>query len=171
MELFGKLPIKTEMIYGISMETRLFLYACVLGAVLGAMFDVLRIFRKTVSHNHVAVFAEDFFFVLFGGLCYYVFITELAWGLLRGFIFIGMVLGMLAEHFTIGNIIVFVLSAIFRFIKLRIVVPTVRFIVRIAIKQPLKFVQYCKFLIKESKRERKRLKDEKTIVYNDGVSV
>ena len=51
---------------GITREALSFLYACLLGAGLGILYDVFRLLRLLLFKNRVVVFLEDLLFSLTG---------------------------------------------------------------------------------------------------------
>lgn len=139
---------ETEMIYGVASEARIFLGAAAVGAVTGLLYELLRVFRRAVSHNNAAVFAEDFLYALICGAVYFVYVTAAAWGSLRGFVLVGMMLGMLIERLVIGNLAVGAAGVIACALRKAFG------IVRNAIKSRLKFVQISKVFRKAGNREK-----------------
>lgn len=103
--------------FGTSREVILFLGALLLGAVLGAVYDILRALRMTFRHSYLAVFAEDFVFALLFGLAFYSYCTELTRGQLRFFVIAGMALGFAAYILTVGRITSGIAGAIVKFVK------------------------------------------------------
>lgn len=154
---------ETQMIFGVERETLIFLYSVLLGVFFGIGYEVLRILRRVVKHCDTAVFIEDFLYTVVCGLCYYVFVTALAWGQLRGFVFFGCILGMLLEMLTIGNAATLAISAVLRWLIRWLVAKPVAVIVRIATKAGRKFVQSSKSLRKSPETVEKCLKE----VYNE----
>lgn len=157
---------ETQMIFGVQRETRIFLLSVLLGVVFGAGYEVLRILRRVINHNDIAVFLQDFIYTVLCSLCYYVFVTALAWGQLRGFVLFGCIMGMILEMVTIGNTATPLISAIIRLAVRWIVVKPIAVIVRIATKAGRKFVQSSKSLLKCRASAKKRLKEDEKLVYN-----
>lgn len=155
MSAFAILPkgFKTEMIFPISTEARLFFSAVVIGALFGLLYDVLRIFRRVAAHNDIAVFIEDFLFVMFCAFWYYIFVTAAAWGQIRFFVFIGMLIGMVTEVLLIGDIVVQSASVVIGTVIRIFIAKPMGFIVRIAKNTGRKFVQCAKVLKFNKKRE------------------
>lgn len=84
--------------------------AAVVGAFLGAVFDILRVIRITLPHKSWMVFIEDFLFVLFFGGVFFCFSVEMLEGSFRLYVLVGMVAGFGIYLLTLGRII----SGIFR---------------------------------------------------------
>ena len=91
--------------FGTSLELKLFLGAMLLGALLGAVFDILRALRLSIRHCRAAVFVEDFFFAMLFGISFYSYCTELCRGSLRFFVLAGMLIGFFVYIATFGRII------------------------------------------------------------------
>lgn len=145
---------QTEMIFGVGREAKIFLWAAALGILFGICYEALRIFRRTVAHNDIAVFAEDFLFVVFCGVAYFVFVTAAAWGQLRLFVLIGIVCGMIAERLAVGNVIVEASSVIIKAVIRRIDPRRAISIVRNAKRRGNKFVQISKVSENEKKGDK-----------------
>ncbi|MCD7805105.1 MAG: spore cortex biosynthesis protein YabQ [Oscillospiraceae bacterium] len=97
---------------GVTNELKLFGLAIIVGAVLGAVYDILRALRITIPHKFWAVFAEDFLFVIFSGFVWFCFSVELLEGELRLYVLVGMLAGFAVYLLTLGRII----SGAFRFL-------------------------------------------------------
>lgn len=163
---------RPETIYGIAMETRIFLLSCAVGAGLGVFYDVFRLFRVLVpqgkrAFGKTAVLIEDIIYFLFSALCYFIFITETAWGSIRLFIFIGMLIGFFTEHFTVGNLIVGALRGFVKWLYKRLFYPVMKGIAWIFTFINNKTVKNLLNFIKSQKNARKRLKLAKSMVYNE----
>ncbi len=102
---------------GAPRELMLFAGAAVLGAVLGAGYDILRAARLTFRHNAFAVFWEDFFFALLFGISFYAFCTELTGGQLRFFAAAAMALGFGAYLLTLGRAVSAIVGALVKSVK------------------------------------------------------
>ena len=75
----------------------LFFAASILfGGGLLAVYDIIRGFRRTWIHKSVWVTAEDVIFWLFVAVASFVFLCRYNQGQLRGFFFLGLILGMAA---------------------------------------------------------------------------
>ncbi|MFT3950574.1 MAG: spore cortex biosynthesis protein YabQ [Oscillospiraceae bacterium] len=178
MELLARLVRETprpEVTFGVAMETRLFLWSCVLGFALGAAYDCLRVFRILIPQGKrlagkLAVAAQDVLFFLAGGAGYYLFVSELAWGQLRLFILGGILLGFFTEHFTIGNLLTGALRAVVGWLFRKLFYPVMKLITAAFRILNNRTVKILLNFMKKQKTERKRLKVEKSMVYNNHVS-
>ena len=91
--------------FGVALEWKLFFGAVVLGALLGALYDVFRAARMSVKHCTAAVFVEDLIYMTVFGLSFYSYCTELCRGQIRFFVFAGMIVGFSVYIMTLGRII------------------------------------------------------------------
>jgi len=70
-----------------------FLGTVLAGAVLGVFYDFFRVLRKTLRHKTMATAAEDAIFWLVATLLIFVFLLYTNSGEIRGFTFLGVILG------------------------------------------------------------------------------
>lgn len=146
-----------KMQLGISLETHIFLLSVLLGAALGAVYDLLRVFREAVPHNKILLFIEDMIYTLLFAFSLFTFCTGLT-GSIRGFTLIGMLLGCLLERFTAGNAVVFIAKKVCgllrRFLGF-LFSPAVKLITKIKGGFFNGFVKKClNFRVKKKKREK-----------------
>lgn len=97
---------------GISLSSQIltFLYAVLLGAIFGIIFDMFRLFRVFTKGNVFAVAAEDIlFFVICAFLCY-VFMLVFTHGTVRMYVFIASAAGFLIYYRTVGRLTLFLFS-------------------------------------------------------------
>ena len=106
-------------------EVELFLLSLLLGAGLGAIYDILRVIRNVVKHNKVVTFIEDFIYAIMFGFGYFTFCVGLT-GNIRGFIIVGMLVGCIVETKTLGRFFVQGLTKIFDVVWSLTFVPLVK---------------------------------------------
>lgn len=90
----------------VSNQLYIFGWAILYGGIIGISYDLIRIVRRVVSHSQLLVGLEDFFFWMIAGLVVFNYIFNVNSGSMRGFIFIGLSLGMLLYFLTISKMIV-----------------------------------------------------------------
>lgn len=169
--------MSTEVYFSTKEELFIFGCACLLGVFFGAVYQLLRVVRAVLPHNRVMVFLEDFFYMLFVSLCFFVFSMELVRGELRLFVLLGNIAGFFAFHYTAGNILVFCVRKVVFFIKKWIFLPlwnvtgkpVLMGFRKISTKTFQVFVQNCKRLKKSEKSRKKHLKVDNRVVYNENV--
>ena len=131
--------------FPIAHETEIFLFAVLLGAGLGVLFDILRVFRAVVPHGKILTFIEDFLFTLICGFSLFSFSVGLT-GQIRWFSIIGMAIGCILEMLTIGGAVVFIVRKFANSIRKFIIAPVWRFITKLWRKIRSAFVKkYLKF--------------------------
>ena len=80
--------------------------ALVCGAFITFVYDLLRIFRRVISHGNVWIGVEDFFFWIWTSLWIFSVLYRENDGSLRLYTILAMVLGMIVYHRVIGEPIV-----------------------------------------------------------------
>ncbi len=101
----------------IQQETVVFLLSVLHGAGLTLCYDLLRALRRAIPHGLAAVSAEDFLFWLAAGFltfCLAFFYTD---GVIRGYVAVGIALGVTLYHFSLSGLVVRLLSRLFLLIK------------------------------------------------------
>lgn len=82
---------------------RILLVGFVLGAFLAYSYDWLRIFRRLKRHNHFAVFVEDLFYWFQTGILIFGILQLECHGILRYYMVLMSILGILVYYKLIGN--------------------------------------------------------------------
>lgn len=77
-----------------------------LGAVLFVVYDVLRIFRRIVPHGNLWIGVEDFIYWLICTAAVFVMLYRENDGMVRGFAFGGIVVGMLLYYATLSRLMI-----------------------------------------------------------------
>ena len=121
-----------------------FLFSCVVGAVLGVVYDVFRIIRIAFNSKWVSVFFQDFIFCIFSSFSIILLVYYTNSGIVRWFSLFGCFLCFVLYHMTVGRIIIFVSRKIINFIK-----KVLKFLKKITVV-PVKIAVL--FLIKQIKR-------------------
>lgn len=156
----------TEVFFSTKEEIAKFFLACLLGLFLGAVYDLFRVLRRIIPHNNFLVFVEDFLYMLFSSLCFFIFSMELVRGALRLYVFAGVCAGFFLFHYTAGNVLVFLVKKLWFCLEKFIILPIFKLTLqpflmgfrKIAMKTKALFVQKCKRLKKTEKSRKKHLK-------------
>ena len=80
--------------------------ALVCGAFITFVYDLLRIFRRVISHGNVWIGVEDFFFWIWTSLWIFSVLYRENDGSLRLYTILAMVLGMIVYHRSISEFFV-----------------------------------------------------------------
>ncbi len=137
------------MFLGVHEEAHLIVLSLMAGAVLGAVYDILRAARLSVKHNTAAVLVEDLIFVVLFGTVYYAFCVELLEGRMRAFALAGFSAGFAVYILTLGRIVCGALSA-----ALETLVKILGLLVK-TFKKPIKHLCGLPFLSKLKKKTSK----------------
>lgn len=84
-------------------ELNMLLMAFVLGMVLKASYDCVRLFRVIIRHNCIFMAIEDIAFFCLTGMISFGTILNGNYGIVRGFIIVAIVLGSILYDRTFGN--------------------------------------------------------------------
>ena len=135
----GMLPMQL----GVAKECRVFLLSCLIGASLGLLYQILCIARVILPHFKWAIFAEDLFFGLFCGFCYFLLFSYFSLNV-RGFIAFGMILSGILIHILIGKPVLSLVKAVDGKVKAAVLKPAAHLFVKIIAKIKRGFVQEYK---------------------------
>ncbi|MBO5088909.1 MAG: spore cortex biosynthesis protein YabQ [Lachnospiraceae bacterium] len=94
-----------ELIYD---EIQLFLICLMLGAALALVYDGIRIFRLLIPHQDWVVDVEDLVYWVFTAWMVFRTLFYYNQGMLRGYAFLGMFLGMLVYMLTVSRLLLFI---------------------------------------------------------------
>ncbi len=87
------------------MQATVFGCSCILGVVLGILYDVFRIIRVIINPKNITVFVQDVIYFLISGAITFLFVLAFNFGELRFYILIGESAGWTLYHVTLGHII------------------------------------------------------------------
>lgn len=108
-------------------ENLFMLYAFMMGIFITFVYDLLRIFRRVVSHNGFLVALEDLAFWGYCAVAVFWLMYHMSNGTLRWFAVLGALAGMLLYHKTVSGFLVKYVSLIANKVK-RIVGRFLRFL-------------------------------------------
>lgn len=84
-------------------ELLIFRNACILGAVMMACYDILRIFRRVIPHGVVWVSVEDIFYWIVFGVAVFLLLYRENDGRIRAYIIGGTAVGILLYYLLLGR--------------------------------------------------------------------
>jgi spore cortex biosynthesis protein YabQ len=105
------------MILSMSDQARMFLAAAGIGAVIGFIYDVFRILRKTAPHARFIVQLEDLLFWVGVTLLMFYFLLVITDGEMRWYTIAGAVLGAVLYLAALSRFVLLVSVAVIEFIK------------------------------------------------------
>ena len=95
----------------------IFLLFILTGIVIGIVFDIFRIFRRSFKTNDIITYVQDFLFWLVTGCILLFSIFTFNNGELRGYIFIGIILGVLLHLLLLSKYFINIFVKIFSVLK------------------------------------------------------
>lgn len=171
--------ISPEAFFTVNEQTELFLMSVLLGGVFGAVYDVFRALRVIFPalRRTIPTAVCDVIFFIICGFGIYVFSLLFARGEIRGYYWIGALLGGIIYLMTAGTVVIGVIRAVFGaiysllnkiFIKVRdlLVKPAVHIFNKMRTKMRGVFVTNAEKMKKRSKNREKHLKYKRKILYN-----
>lgn len=90
----------------VTTEFVLFLYAAYFGVEIAFAYDLLRIFRRVVGHNRLAMAFEDFCYWLWVGIKAFLMLYEYHNGRLRFYTILGVCVGIFVYTVSVGTLFV-----------------------------------------------------------------
>ena len=155
-------------------QVTIFIYFIITGMVLGIIFDVFRILRKSFKTSDIVTNIEDIIFGIATGTILLISIFLFNNGELRLFVFIGIIFGIISYMLLISKYFIKLNVAIINFIKKIIILLTKPFIILlklikriflrpisfICINLKLLFKKILKKFNKTTKINKKSIKEE-----------
>jgi len=137
-----------------SSQAILFLLTVVLGALIGFIYDIFRIFRKTVKHKDFFIFIEDTVYWLIVSFVMFYFMLNQNDGEIRFYAIVGAFLGMILYFYTVSIFVMKISMAVIKVIKkiFNIIFKVISFPIKIIIK-------IFKIIISPFKKVLKKLKN------------
>ncbi len=88
-----------------------------MGFLLGAYYDVFRIWRKTTHPSAAAVFFQDCLFFSTSAIVVFLFSLAMTDGVVRVYVLFGVLAGFAAYRHTVGNALLFLVGAVMRWLR------------------------------------------------------
>lgn len=93
--------------YNFSQE-QVFMFFFIIGVIIGILFDIFKVLRKSFKTSDFMTFIEDLIFLLLSGILIISGILKLNGGEIRFFLFLGIFFGILSYILTISNLCVII---------------------------------------------------------------
>ncbi|WP_411677546.1 spore cortex biosynthesis protein YabQ [Caproicibacter sp.] len=136
------------------------------GFLLGAIYDVLRIWRDFFHSQKRAVFFQDFFYMVFCAFFSFLLALPLGGGAVRIYLLAGEAVGWFVYYFTVGQVTAYLFRAISGFLYRCFFDPIGRLLKRVSGWFGKKVKIAANLLKKKGRDWKKRLKQRAGIVYN-----
>lgn len=101
----------------VSEQASIFMSAIINGVFLGFIYDLIRVFRRIIKHSHWLVNLEDLIYWIVGSFIIFLDIFKNNDGVLRGFLYAGVFLGLVIYICLISRLTINVLMLIYNYIK------------------------------------------------------
>lgn len=157
----------------VNTQTLIFLQSLLMGAALGAVYDLFRIFRIAVPLPAGAIVAEDVIYFVFCGFMSFFLMMTVNFGQVRFFILLGELIGFLLYYLTIGALvmkgarqIIFGIRFFFRLVWKWMLRPVVLLFGWAGRKIKRILRKLGKSMKKAVQKHRKHLQIRRTILYN-----
>lgn len=124
----------------IGQQASIFIITVCIGFFIGFVYDLFRIFRKTLKHPNIFTQLEDLLYWIFVSLVMYYILLSKNYGEVRAFSIIGAFIGMIIYFLTLSQIFLPITIKIIEFIK-----KCITFIIKIVfipIDFMLKLIKY-----------------------------
>lgn len=96
----------------VDIQVYIFLYSLVGGMAIAFVFDLFRIKRKAVNSRTISIYFEDFLFWIIVAMLMLIIIYKSNEGEVRGYIFIGTILGLILYIMLLSKIVMHVFLTI-----------------------------------------------------------
>ena len=141
------------MILSMSGQAWLFLFTVITGFVIGFIYDIFRILRKTIPHSYLMVQLEDILYWICVSLLMFYFMLHRNYGEIRLFSIAGAALGGVLYFLTLSPVIIKVSVAVIGFFK-RII---------LFLLDPIKW--FCKILLKGVRAIKQKTKRKVRLIF------
>lgn len=127
----------------------LFLDALLCGMVIAVIYDILRIYRNVIPHLNILIGIEDFIFWNLAGIYVFAVMFGKNDGVVRGFFFVGTIIGAYIYKKSVGELLVKYSS------------KGINFIINIILKKPInKVIMIIRKLKEKADGKRSKKKQE-----------
>lgn len=157
----------------VSNQSVIFLQSCLLGGIIGVLYDIFRILRLAFKTNKYIILVQDLIFFIIAAIITFVFLLINGDGQIRIFIIIGEILGFTIYFLTLGVVviksskfIINIIKSILMFIYKLLIRPFVKIFCFIFSK--FRFI-FEKITIKSKKilkNQKFYLKKKRSMLYN-----
>ena len=159
----------TENFLTVSEELRLFGISCLVGAALGAVYDVFRAFRLIFPHNSILTAFEDILFSGIYAVTLSVFLAVFAGGETRLYYAVGNLIGFALYMALVGSVVMGTLRRLLTLLGavLKLIFRPVKAIYTLlGTKLMVKFVGFIQIIVKPLKKIKIVLLNRQNLLYN-----
>ena len=106
-------------------QAYLFMVFSIVGVIIGLLFDIFRIIRKTIKTNDIITYLEDIMFWILTGIIIIYAMYKFCDGELRFFMIMGIILGTCLYIVTISQYVIKISVCIINIIKKVLIYPII----------------------------------------------
>lgn len=136
------------------------------GVILGACYDVLRIWRDFLHTQRRALFFQDFFYMAFAALFTFLLALAVSSGEIRVYTLAGEIIGWFVYYYTVGQITAWLFRLISNFLYRFLFYPLSRVFHKFLNHISKKMQIFSKYVKKINAKLKKCLKHHSNVVYN-----
>ena len=94
-----------------------FIGALILGGIFSLFYDIFRALRKVKNFTYINIFLQDIICFAFFAVTTFVYLLSVTNGEIRGYVLIGIALGIILTYFTLSKYFLVILTWLFNTIK------------------------------------------------------
>lgn len=136
------------------------------GVILGACYDVLRIWRVFLHTPRRAMFFQDFFYMVFAAFFTFLLALAVSSGEIRLYILAGEIIGWFVYYYTVGQVTAWLFRLISNFLYRFLFYPLSRVFGKFSGHISKKLQVFSKYVKKFTAKLKKCLKHHSNVVYN-----
>lgn len=135
----------------ITIELQFFLVSILSGAILLAVYDILRILRRVIKHNSVFIAIEDLLFWVVSSVFIFAMMYRQNNGIIRGFSVMGMAIGMILYHYILSELFVNLITKLINTLlsPIRYVIKQVRRLMHYIVLRGKKLIKFLQLRLKK----------------------
>lgn len=111
-----------------SNQAYIFMVFTIVGMIIGILFDIFRILRKTIKTNDIMTYVEDVLFWIITGIIIIYSMYVFCNGELRFFMIIGIIMGSIMYLITLSKYVIKISVLLIETIKKIVIIPIIKII-------------------------------------------
>ncbi len=147
-----------------------FAISIIVGVLLGAFYDIFRIYRTVLRPEKRAVFFQDLFYMVCAAFVTFLLSLGVSYGEVRFYILCGEIIGCCLYFLTVGMVTIQVFRFVTNVLHKYLIYPVKRVFRKFFRWIHRRIEILCKNIKIAAGNQRKRLKERRQIVYNQNNS-
>lgn len=100
----------------VASQLTIFLFSGILGAALGIIYDIIRVFNAVLKENLARIFVQDVLYFIVSAVVTFMYMLVMNGGEIRVYIVVGEAVGWLIYRATVGKLIYKIVLSVVEFI-------------------------------------------------------